>query len=159
MYTGSPVVMEYVSTIQLISLSPVDMSGAGMSTPGPMNPFLASSTVKRRVIFSNSFTYQRTRKGWVVCTVYVLYVCSIGPVDSHMLYVIRIHMRLHHSNSIITYIHSTNPDDSTHLYVYKTLWKPCNTYVCTHIRACSNWIEKTRHCFSQLTQDLKLHKK
>ena len=44
-----------------------------------------------------------------------MYVCSIGPVDSHMLYAIRIHVRLHRSNSIITYINSTNPNDSTHL--------------------------------------------
>ena len=88
---------------------------------------------------------QQQRSGAKVSlSMYVrMYVCSIGTVDSHMPYAIRIHTRLHRSNSIIMYIHSTNPNDSTHLYLYKTLWKPCNTYVCT----CSNWIEKTRHCF------------
>ena len=46
--------MSNESAIQLISLSPVPMSGAGTSRPGPMKFFLASSTVNLLVIFSSS---------------------------------------------------------------------------------------------------------
>lgn len=46
--------MSKESAIQLISFSPVPMSGAGTSRPGPIKFFLASSTVNLRVIFSSS---------------------------------------------------------------------------------------------------------
>merc|ERR1712037_1002949 len=51
-----PIVLANVSAIQAISLSPVPMSGAGTSMPGPKKPFLASSIANRLVIFSSSFS-------------------------------------------------------------------------------------------------------
>lgn len=51
-----PMVLEKVSAIQAISLSPVPMSGAGTSSPGPRKPFLASSMANLLVILSSSFS-------------------------------------------------------------------------------------------------------
>ena len=143
--------MEYVSAIQLISLFPVPMSGAGTSTPGP---FLGKLDCKATGNLLQLIHLATNMKGMGGLYCLCMCVCSIGPVDSHMLYAIRIHVRLHHSNSIITYIHSTNPNDSTHLYVYKTLWKPCNTYV----RTCSRKDQTLFLTHSQLktTQEMLL---
>lgn len=83
--TVCAMVLAYVSAIQDISLSPVLMSGAGTSIPGPdqergaglrtslrpgsslsshhspMKPFLASSMVNLLVIFSSSLSWNMIR--------------------------------------------------------------------------------------------------